>query len=324
MFSLLLSLRVTDPLGMIQIVPILEDSDVLSFLKSNSPSVLFFPPNRSHFSFASLAVYRYRKQFKFSFATESAGFSLNLSNFPIAAVFNGSTKIFSTYSSDSAIEFAQQCHHHLLYALPKPKILQAEELRRLLNTEETFVFGVDLPDPFTAFRNDVLFFAVKSEVFREIGFNLTAGYYAYRGIDRNLALIPDTKLRKYREYLKTPIVRMAAVNFTERPFAGGYVMDIENETNSEEQIRILRQLAPKFPRFAFSPIVGEKGKELAEIGNFSMTKAGFVIWKDGWNTKPWILNGVVVWNETVLRNWIEEVQEQFFPGKDGAETKGEI
>jgi hypothetical protein len=238
----------------------------------------------------------------------------------VAAIFNGSTKFFATYTGNSAIEFGQFCHHHILYSLPKAKIFQSEELRRLLETEQTFVFGVDLPDHFTAFRHDVPFFSVRSEAFRLLGFNLTAGYYAYRGVDRNLVLIPDTKLGKYREYLKTPLVSIGAANFSERPFAGGFVIDVENETNSEGQMKIMRQIASQFQRFSIGPIIGNKGAELAVDGNFSKVEGPlFVVWKDSLTTVPWIWNGTDIYNETLLHGRLEQLEQKFFPSAAEAE-----
>jgi hypothetical protein len=313
------ALRVTRDVGMIHGVGDLDDKSVNSFLRSNSPAVLFFGGNRTFFSYASLAIYRYRKQFRFSLSTESAAAALNITALPSAAFFNGSSRVFSAYAGNSSIEFAEQCYRHLLYALPRPRVVQPEELRRLLATDEAFVFGVDLADPFAAFRHDVPFFSVKPDVFKGVGFNLTSGYYAYRGVDRNLALIPDTKLKNYREYLKTPLIKVDAADFTERPFLGGFVMDVENETNSEEQMRIMRQMSPKFPMVWFAPIVGERGADLAEKGNFS--QAGqplFIVWKGSLDAQPSLFSAANGLSEAAVSEWLalivkQDVQEQREP-----------
>jgi hypothetical protein len=296
MILALFGLRVTAPLRTIQIVPVVSDSDLLSFLKTNSPAVVFFG-NRSEFEYASFSVYHYRKTFKFSLASPEAAASLNLSPVPIAAIFNGSSRVFSTYNGSSPVDFAQQLQAHVWFNFPRSRILLPEELRRILGTQSSFIFGVDktYSEPFPNFRGDVPFFTGRTELFKELGLPVSAGYYAYRGVERNLVRIPDTKVRTYRDYLKTPLIRMDAANFTQRPFLAGFVIDEKNESAAEEQVRVMKALAPKLPEFAFAPIVGEKVPALSAIGG-----ARFVVWKGGFQKSPQILGGDDVWNETLL------------------------
>jgi hypothetical protein len=271
-------------------------------VKANSPSVIFFG-NRSFYEFASFAVYRYRKQFKFRFSTEAGASSLDISSFPVAAIFNGSSRASSLYGGNSVIEFARQCQFHLWFSFSRARLFLSEELRQILATQNPAIFGVGRAygDPFSSFRHDFPFFSVRAELFQLLGLNLSFGYYAYRGVDRNLVRIPDTKLKTYRDYLKTPLVRLDAANFTNQPFVGGFVIDEENDTKAEEQIRIMRVLAPKFQAVAFAPVVGEKAKELGEKGSF-------VVWKDEFGGRRWVLNDEEdIANETRLGNRLVEI-----------------
>jgi hypothetical protein len=296
MIVALLGLRVTAPLRTIQLVPVISDGDLPGFLKTNSPCIVLFG-NRSEFEYASFAVYRYRKTFRFSLASPDAAASLNLSPIPIAAIYNGSSRLFSTYNGTSAVDFAQQIQAHIWFHFPRNRLLLPEELRRILSHEGNCLFGVDktYTDPFPNFRGDVPFFTVRSEIFKELGLAVTAGYWAYRGVDRNLVRIPDTKVRTYRDYLKTPLIRMDAANFTQRPFLAGFIMDEKNDSAAEEQMRVMRALAPKLPSFAFAPITAEKVPTVAAVGG-----ARFVVWKGGLDSSPQILGGDEVWNETTL------------------------
>jgi hypothetical protein len=295
------TLRITEPIRTIQTVPVIDDKDLHSFIKTNSPAVIFFG-NRSYYEFASFTVYRYRKHFKFGFSTETGASSLNISNFPVVGIFNGSSRVSLLYSGNSVIELAQQCQSHLWYSFPRVRLFLSDELRQILATQNSMLFGIDraYSEPFSSFRNDVSFFALRHELFQLLGLNLSSGYYAYRGVDRNLVRIPDTKVRSYREYLKTPLIRFDSVNFTNRPFVCGFVIDQENDTKAEEQIRIMKVLAPKFQEMSFAPLIGQKVKELNETGNF-------IVWKDEFVGKRWILNDQEIWNETLLANKLIEI-----------------
>jgi hypothetical protein len=101
-------------------------------------------------------------------------------------------------------------------------------------------------------------------------------------------------------YLKTPLVSMDAVNFTQTPFLAGFVMDEKNNTVAEEQMTIMKGLAPKLPQFA--PLLQEKVPGLVDIG-----EVRFVVWKGGFEKAPQILGGELVWNEARLAARLGEI-----------------
>jgi hypothetical protein len=305
--AFLLGLRVTGPLTEIQTVPFLEKESLDQFVRSDSPSVVFFGSSRSDFEFAALSIYRFRKQLKFGFSNPESGTAFNLTTFPCVAAFLSGFLVNAGFSGSSPIAFGEYCDGLLFKMTNRKALLQAEDLRRLFLSPSTFLLGIDAPSPPADYRNDVPFCSVKLHLFKFFNLSVRAGYYVYRGIDRQLVACS----RNYHLYLKSPLVELSAVNFSAKLFLTGVVVDPAlNDTVAELQFQVMHKLANKFVRqFMIAPIVGPLSRAVVSAANLMYLNPPLIaVWKGDINATRWALQGPVLWNATVLEQWLDAIE----------------
>jgi thiol-disulfide isomerase/thioredoxin len=79
---------------------------------------------------------------------------------------------------------------------------------------------------------------------------LAKGYYLYRSVDRQIVPFSDS-------IAESPLVDPRLVDISKKPYFGGYVINTKLDRVSEEQIKIMEQLAAEYgDKVQFGPIVG--------------------------------------------------------------------
>jgi hypothetical protein len=305
MLPVLLALRVTEVLTEAEALPFVDAKSVARIVKHDEPAIVFFGSNRSEFAYASLAIHRYRKTIRFVFSDAACASGFNVTVTPSAAAFYAGDHLNVTFVRGNQLKFTQFCQSVILKILMRKQISQAEELRRIFTSTSSYLFGVDTTDPPADYRNDVIFLTVRSQLLRFFNITPRSRYYVYRGIDRQFS--PVT--RNYRLYLKSTLTDLALADFSEKPFLGGFVIDMMDDQTAEAQFQVLHRLHKRFGKtFMFSPIFGQVGQMVRGIAKLTeLHQPLFVVWKGKVNETRWALQGPAVWENGALDAWIDRI-----------------
>jgi thiol-disulfide isomerase/thioredoxin len=246
--SILISgFRVRVPVGQSVNAPFIPGIALDSILKNRKRSVVFFHEPNANLDFANFGIQQYKGEFEFLRANASEGEKYGCYYFPCAICFEKNKPLNAPIPTNRASSFLIWLQE--IVEKSANKIKSQEQLRLLLERQGKVVIGIDENKP-PKKLGDLEFYTCASSFFQKIGINLTKGYYLYRSVDRQL--IPYGEKAK-----ETLLVDPRIVDISSKPYFGGYVINTKLDKVSEEQIKIMEQLAPKYgEKVQFGPIVG--------------------------------------------------------------------
>jgi hypothetical protein len=303
MLWLVISYRVTEPVGPFQSLPRFNLSSFSSYLCLHDLVVAFFPSiGNSAFSFASFALTRFRKEARYVIAANDTAEFYKLTDIPTAAAFRSGTLVDPIFTGNSSVDFSTWILDLTISASHTVEVDDAESLRHLLTGGRNLLLGIELSAPPQGYKNDIPFCSVPSLLFKDLGLSIRGGYHVYRAIDRQLIPLSG----RYQQYLRSHLVDLRKVNFTQRPFLAGFLIDQSNETRSQLQFQVLTQIAKKFQTFSVSPIV-DFGSQKPIVALSYLKGPTFVVWKDRISNQRWVVRGEKTLDFEFLEQYIERI-----------------
>lgn len=254
--------RITETIGGHRLLPQLENQELKKFIGRPQYSVIVFADNKEDAYFVNYAIARLNESLiSFAISPEDQGEQYQCTTFPCVVPFQNGQQI------TKFIQYPVPTQGSLFYSwccsLLNPQfhvVKNPYRLENLLNQDNiSGIFGVDNIEPPSNLPEDVPFYSVPSQTFREINLTIPSGLYVFHGATRNLNLIKNHE--NLEESLKTNIISFEKVDFTKKKYVAGYYFpSAESEIRQQDQyMNLLIDISKRkdFSDFYFSPFNDE-------------------------------------------------------------------
>lgn len=239
MFSII-SFRLHELTGEINNLTFLGGKQIKDFTKANENSVIFFTdaPNLLHFSKFAITFY---KNVSFARSSEREGKGFGCKDYPCIVPFHKGRKVKDAAQAPfDAANFTRWCKDS--FDGKNHVIEHPEDLRKLLETKDTIVFGVGVSERPKWLDSKLHFYATTSKVFEILKIKVSDGLYSYSASSRIMKEIKDNEQHdfgRYVSYINQPEM------FTKK-YWGGFVLDPTNITDNEVEFKIMDELGKKY------------------------------------------------------------------------------
>lgn len=287
MFVFLL-LRLQEYLGEQRTLERVPSKRLYEFVRKHKKSIVSFDNNVKPIKFATYAINTLKDEIGFAIGTERDGIGYGCEKFPCVVPFkNGRQILGASVAPEDPTNFTLWCMN--VFNDYNIDVKHPEMLRKILMDENSVVIGVNMSNRPDFIKKKMFFYSVDQSLFAKIGVNnVEKGYYYYNADEKIMRELNQSMI-DYEKY----ITSLKDEKLKSKSFWGGYIVDDDNDENSEIEYNIMRELGKKYKGEINMVPIYENSLLLKEARILFFEKSSFVIF----DSKKEITNRYVMLKE---------------------------